>query len=100
MIEKKEVKTVGKRKIEEKKIVNMFGLDKFTPHDLRRTSATYLASIGYTDEIIDSILNHKKQGIIRTYNVYDYKQEKENGMKSLEQKILTIIDQTPYLFDI
>lgn len=100
MIEKKEIKTVGRRKIEETKILNMFGLDKFTPHDLRRTSATYLASIGYSDEIIDSILNHKKQGIIRTYNVYDYKQEKENGMKSLEQKILGIIDQTPYLFDI
>lgn len=56
------------------------GLPRWTPHDLRRTAATGLASIGCPDEIIDEIQNHKKRGVIRTYNRYRYDKEKQEWL--------------------
>jgi len=53
---------------------NRLEVAKFTPHDLRRTAATFMASMGYMDETIDAVLNHVKQGIIRTYNRHGYDQ--------------------------
>ena len=53
-----------------------FGLERWTPHDLRRTAATCLSKIGCSDEIIDAILNHVKKGIIGTYNWNKYDAEK------------------------
>lgn len=52
------------------------GIDHFTPHDLRRTAATRMAESGEMDEVIDAVLNHAKQGIIRVYNLYRYDKEK------------------------
>lgn len=56
------------------------GLPRWTPHDLRRTAATGLASLGCSDEIIDEVQNHKKRGIIRTYNRYRYDKEKQEWL--------------------
>ncbi len=53
------------------------GLPRWTPHDLRRTAATKLAELGCSDAIIDEIQNHKKQGVIKTYNRYKYDKEKK-----------------------
>jgi integrase len=56
------------------------GLERWTPHDLRRTAATGLASLVCTDEIIDAIQNHKKKGVVATYNRYRYDKEKEEWL--------------------
>jgi integrase len=57
-----------------------FGFERWTPHDLRRTAATGLAALGCTDEIIDAIQNHKKKGVVATYNRYRYDSEKEEWL--------------------
>lgn len=68
-----------------------WGLQKWTPHDLRRTAATGLSRIGCPDEVIDAILNHAKTGIIGVYNQNKYDNEKEFWLtawsKHLEQLI-------------
>jgi len=69
---------------------NRLGVDHFTPHDLRRTAATFLASMGFMDEIIDAVLNHVKKGIIRTYNRHDYDKEKRQALEAWERKLLSI----------
>jgi len=71
---------------------NKLGIDKFTPHDLRRTAATLMAGMGFMDEIIDACLNHVKQGVIRTYNRHGYDKEKQQALESLELKINGIIN--------
>lgn len=43
----------------------------FTPHDLRRTCATQLGFIGYTDAEIGLLLNHSSAGITSIYNRAD-----------------------------
>lgn len=69
---------------------NRLGIEKFTPHDLRRTAATFMASMGFMDEIIDAVLNHVKHGIIRTYNRHDYDKEKQQALEAWERKLSSI----------
>lgn len=57
-----------------------FGIGKFTPHDLRRTASTHWPVLGVTNDVIDKILNHKEQGVIKVYNVYDYYDEKRDAL--------------------
>lgn len=70
---------------------NRLGVDPFTPHDLRRTAATFMSQIGFMDEVIDSVLNHKKKGIIKTYNKNKYDAEKQSALEAWERKLLTIV---------
>lgn len=70
------------------------GLTTFTPHDLRRTAATFMAESGELDEVIDAVLNHSKQGIIKVYNLYRYDKEKQKALEAWEQKLLSIISNT------
>jgi len=70
---------------------NKLKLEKFTPHDLRRTAATFMAGMGFMDEIIDAVLNHVKQGIIRTYNRHKYDKEKQLALEAWERKLNSII---------
>jgi hypothetical protein len=46
------------------------------------------------DEVIDSVLNHTKQGIIATYNLNRYDKEKQMALESWERKLLSIITGT------
>lgn len=70
---------------------NKFGMEHFTPHDLRRTAATFMAESGEMDEVIDAILNHAKQGVIKVYNQYRYAKEKQTALESWARKLTSII---------
>ena len=74
---------------EEKKLT----IEKFTPHDLRRTCATMISEIGYPDEVVDAILAHLKKGEIRTYNKNKYDKEKQAALQSWEVKLKEIIEK-------
>ncbi len=66
-------------------------LAHFTPHDLRRTFSTGLAKLGFHDEIIDAVTGHKKQGIIKVYNLHKYDAEKQQALVAWERKLLNIV---------
>jgi integrase len=70
---------------------NRLGIAHFTPHDLRRTAATFMASMGTMNEVIDAILNHAKQGVIRVYNQYRYDKEKQLALETWERKLTSIL---------
>jgi len=70
---------------------NKLGIEQFTPHDLRRTAATFLAKMGNMDEVIDAVLNHAKQGVIKVYNQYRYDLEKQKALEAWERKLNSII---------
>jgi integrase len=70
---------------------NRLGIEHFTPHDLRRTAATLMAASGAMDEVIDAVLNHVKQGIVRVYNQYRYDPEKQLALESWERKLKNIL---------
>ena len=70
---------------------NRLGVDCFTPHDLRRTAATFMAQQGFMDEVIDAVLNHSKQGVIKVYNLYRYCKEKQQALESWERMLNNIL---------
>jgi integrase len=70
---------------------NLLMIDKFTPHDLRRTAATGMGELQFRDEVIDAVLNHVKKGVIATYNRHGYDQEKQQALEAWERKLLSII---------
>ncbi|ABK98987.1 tyrosine-type recombinase/integrase [Pelobacter propionicus] len=66
-------------------------IEKFCPHDLRRTCATILSEIGFSDEIVDAVLAHLKKGEIKTYNKNKYDKERQKALEAWERKLKSII---------
>jgi integrase len=56
------------------------GLEHFTPHDLRRTAATWLGRSGVRPDTIDQLLNHATGRISRIYNRAGYDAEKRQAV--------------------
>lgn len=70
---------------------NKLGVSQFTPHDLRRTAATFMAEMGYMDEVIDAVLNHSKQGVIKVYNLHKYDREKQMALEAWSRKLEALV---------
>jgi integrase len=61
---------------------------KWTPHDLRRTGATLMSSLGIAPEIIERCLNHVEPNRIRrTYQRYSYKPEMKRAWDTLGERL-------------
>ncbi|WMW78994.1 tyrosine-type recombinase/integrase [Undibacterium cyanobacteriorum] len=66
----------------------------WTPHDLRRTGATLMQSLGVHLDIIDRCQNHVLKGskVRRHYLQHDYAEEKREAWKRLGDKLSLILD--------
>lgn len=64
----------------------------FDPHDLRRTTASHLPSIGCTQEYIDRIQNHVIPGVGAVYNRYQYDAEKQHWAMQWSLRLKEIVD--------
>jgi len=67
----------------------LLGIPPFTPHDLRRTAASQMTSMGVPRLTVSKILNHTETGITAVYDRHSYDQEKRDALalwgKKLEQ---------------
>ena len=52
-------------------IVARLGMERWTPHDLRRTAATILDRAGYSLEQIGALLAHTRKGVTAVYARWD-----------------------------
>ncbi len=68
-----------------------FGLTTWTPHDLRRTARTVMARLGIPEEHAEAVLNHKKQGVVKVYNLHQYANEKKTAMLLWEKELKRIL---------
>ena len=66
-------------------------IDKFTPHDLRRTCRTGLASLQVSDIVAEKILSHRLQGVLGVYNRATYEPERRAALALWESHILSIV---------
>lgn len=66
----------------------------WTPHDLRRTGATMMQSLGVSLDIIDRCQNHILQGskVRRAYLHYDYAMEKREAWQLLGDRVSLIVN--------
>ena len=62
----------------------------WTPHDLRRTGRTLLASLGCPAEIAEAILGHLPPGIQSVYNLHSYDAERRRWLTRLARRLETL----------
>ncbi len=74
---------------------NRIGIESVSPHDLRRSAATLLASIKVPYESRERVLNHTISKLDRTYNQHDFDDEKQMAMETFERRINNIITGVP-----
>jgi integrase len=66
----------------------------WVPHDLRRTGATMMASLGVMPEIIERCLNHIEQNkMTRIYQRYDFSAEQQRAWSLLGQRLELLTTQ-------
>ena len=63
----------------------------FRPHDLRRTCATRLNTLGVLPHIAEKILNHTMQGVMAVYNRADYEAERIEAMQRWADEVDCIL---------
>ena len=63
----------------------------FTPHDLRRTAASYMASMGVSRFTVSKILNHVDNGVTAVYDRYAYDREKREAVEAWARRLETIL---------
>lgn len=70
----------------------LVGIIEFSPHSLRATTATHMASMRISGETISRILNHAKKGVTEQhYNKYDYDDEKKHALDAWSARLKEII---------
>lgn len=61
---------------------------KWTPHDLRRTGATLMVSLGVLPDVVERCLNHAEENPMkRTYQRYEYVAEKREAWRLLGDRL-------------
>jgi hypothetical protein len=70
---------------------NLFNLDHFTPHDLRRTVASMMTKSGVDRLVLKKILNHADRAVTAVYDRYEYDREKQVAMRAWDRDLKKII---------
>nr|WP_175802132.1 site-specific integrase [Burkholderia anthina] len=79
----------SKRSAEENSLA--LGDEKWTPHDLRRTSATIAQQLGALPVVIEAMLNHREPNrMIAVYQHYDYALEQREAWAKIGQRLLEL----------
>jgi len=61
-------------------------------HDLRRTAASGMASLGIAPHVVEAVLNHTPAKLQRTYQVYLYANEKETALEAWANHVLELLE--------
>ncbi|MEM8997706.1 MAG: tyrosine-type recombinase/integrase, partial [Acidobacteriota bacterium] len=67
------------------------GIDDFTAHDLRRTAASHMASLGIPRLVVSKILNHAESGVTAIYDRHSYDSEKVQALTQWGQRVEEVI---------
>lgn len=54
----------------------------FVPHDLRRTAASHMTSLGIPRFVVAQILNHVESGVTKVYDRHSYDAEKRQALEA------------------
>jgi integrase len=71
----------------------VLGLENVRPHDLRRTAASHMTSIGIPRLVVSKILNHAESGVTAVYDRHSYDAEKRKALNAWGKKITAIVNQ-------
>ena len=66
-------------------------LQTFTPHDLRRSAASFMASAGVARFVVGRVLNHQESGVTRVYDRHSYDAEKREALATWDRLLRAIV---------
>lgn len=69
----------------------LFKVKRFIAHDLRRTAASQMASLGVPRLVISKVLNHVETGVTAVYDRHSYDREKKLAMEMLGCHLMEVI---------
>jgi integrase len=67
------------------------GLAHFTPHDLRRTAASFMTKLGVPRLHVEKVLNHATGDIAEVYDRHDYLPEKRAALEKWAEHLTRIL---------
>ena len=67
------------------------GVTDWTAHDLRRTAASMMTSMGFSRLVVGKILNHVEPGVTRVYDRYSYDKDKREALDAWGARVQAII---------
>jgi len=75
--------------------LDILGLERFTPHDLRRTAASFMAAMGVSRVVISKVLNHAESGVTAVYDRHGYDDEKRQALDAWGRKLVEMCEREP-----
>jgi integrase len=78
-----------------REICKKLGVERATPHDLRRTNGTLITALGFGREAMNRIQNHKEGGIASVYDRHQYAEENKRILETVGAHIIALVAGTP-----
>lgn len=73
-------------------VANIIPIEDVTPHDLRRTAASYMTSIGIARLVVSKVINHAESGVTTVYDRHSYDNEKRTALDTWSLKLEEILN--------
>ena len=77
-----------------KTLVAELGLERATPHDLRRTCLIWITRLGFGRDAMDRIANHRKGGVTDVYDRHGYEEEDRRIMAAVARHVSSVVEET------
>ena len=63
----------------------------YVTHDLRRTAASHMTSMGISRLVVAKILDHAEPGVTKVYDRHSYDAEKRQALDAWGKKVLALV---------
>jgi integrase len=70
------------------------GVERATPHDLRRTFSTTVTGLGFGRDALNRVTNHREGGIASVYDRHGYAEENKRVMEAAAALIMALVDES------
>jgi integrase len=75
-----------------RQVCSMIGVERATPHDLRRTHGSTITRLGFGRDAMNRVQNHKEGGIASVYDRHEYAEENKNVIEKVATFLLGLAE--------
>jgi integrase len=85
-------RAIGKLDVSMRAICKTLGVERATPHDLRRTFSTTVTGLGFGRDALNRVTNHREGGIASVYDRHGYADENKRIMEATAARLLSLAE--------
>jgi integrase len=75
-----------------REICEKLGVERATPHDLRRTHGSTVTGLGFGRDAMNRVQNHKEGGVTDTYDRHGYAEENKRVMEAVAERLVALAE--------